>query len=94
MRKKYTNLEKARIIELCEHATSTRVIKVAEWVHENRVGREFEKYLGKLKTGWRNNNNKISIIEKVANSKYKYVKYSTSDNKYKNPHFACLKWKC
>ena len=81
--KKYTNLEKACIIELCEHAASTRVITVVEWVRENRVGRKFEKYLGKSKTGWRNNNNKISIIEKAADSKYKHVKYSTSGNKYK-----------
>ena len=87
MQKKYTNLEKARIIELYEHAASTRVIIVAELVHKNRVGREFEKYLGKSKTGWRNNNNKMSIFEKAADSKYKHVKYSTSGNKYKKSPF-------
>ena len=87
LRKKYTNLEKARIIELHEHAASTRVIAVAEWVRENRVGREIEKYLGKSKTGWRNNNSKISIFEKAADSKYKHVKYSTSGNKYKKSPF-------
>ena len=48
IRKKHANLQKARMIEKCERAA--RDITVAEWVHKNNVGREFENCLGKYKT--------------------------------------------
>lgn len=87
VRKQYTNLQKARIIELFERTSEN--MTVAEWVHENKVGREFEKYLGKSKTGWRNDINKKLIMEKAADDRYKNVKYSTSGNRYKkSPYHA------
>ena len=56
---------------------------VAEWVRKNNVGREFEKHLGKSKTGLRNDNDKNLIMEKSADDHYKNMKYSTSGNKCK-----------
>ena len=56
MRKKHTNLEKVSMLELCERVA--RGTTVTEQMCENRVGRDFEKCLGKSKAGWRNDNNK------------------------------------
>ena len=47
--KQNTNLRKNHVIETHERAAGDVI--VAEWVRKNNVGREFEKYLGKSKTG-------------------------------------------
>ena len=50
---------------------------------QKKFGREFEKHLGKSKTGLRNDNDKNLIMEKSADDHYKNMKYSTSGNKCK-----------
>ena len=49
--KKYSNLEKACVIEKHENAYGN--LTVSEWVCQMNAGRDHEKCLGKSKTGWK-----------------------------------------
>ena len=57
------------MIKKCENACGDRT--VAEWVRQMKTGTECEKFLGKSKTGWRNDHNKKSMFEKAVSDRCK-----------------------
>lgn len=80
-RKKHSNREKACIVDKYENACGN--LTVAEWAREINLGKEYEKFLGKSKTVWRNETNMKNVLEKAASDQCKNMKHSTSGNKCK-----------